>query len=292
MLVSRWFLALCCVFASAVPALSEAWGREGHAVIADIASQYMTPAALAEVSVLLQDDRDASGAPSGATRLAQIASWADDWRRTSAGKATTNWHFEDQPVCGTAPIERICPDGVCIGTELPREIAILGDRSRSALERNQALKWVVHLVGDAHQPLHASNNNDRGGNDVPVVFLGQAHLSGYPVNLHGVWDTYLVEILLKEAHGEANFAQISIPLAERTEWARAAPEQWLQESLVMAQQSIYPHLGSAYVCGQPPSSSIVLGVDYYVWAAPLVRLRLQQAGIRLAQVLNTTLGQP
>src|SRR6267142_242450 len=179
------------LFALSAPAF--AWGPEGHRVVGDIASRYLTATARAQVSDLLRNDRLAGGEPSGRRTLGEIANWADEIKDFEWGKRRGSWHYDDIPLCGTPEYGKYCRGGRCASAQLARQIEVLSDPRARPRARNEALKWVVHLIGDIHQPLHAANHGDRGGNQVQVSFFGERDNPPYgSLNLHAVWDVRLV----------------------------------------------------------------------------------------------------
>ncbi|HLY52791.1 MAG TPA: S1/P1 nuclease, partial [Steroidobacteraceae bacterium] len=148
-----------------------AWGPQGHRTVGAIADRLLTPAAHATVEQLLAADLDRFGNASGRRTLESISVWADEIRGTAQDHP--RWHYDELPVCGPAPArQEYCPRGECNSAQLERLIAVLGDRGADLRARNEALKWVVHLLADLHQPLHAANNADAGGNRVAVVLTG------------------------------------------------------------------------------------------------------------------------
>ena len=155
----------------------DAWGRVGHAVIAARAEHGLVPQRKGELAQLL----DALGVRS----LADIASWADD-RANPANRALARAHFVNMADDCRYVKQRDCPNGKCLVEELKRQIAILSDVHMDVLQRANALTWVVHLVGDAFQPLHAGSQQDRGGN------MYQIRLGGHGTNLHAYWDSGLI----------------------------------------------------------------------------------------------------
>lgn len=162
-----------------------AWGPLGHRIVARLAEAQLAPRARAEVGRLLQEQ--------GARHLSDVAVWADDLRDTDPAlfKRTSRQHYVNfhSPDClYDPPLD--CPDGQCVVAAISHYAAILGDRSRPDAERAQALDFVVHFVGDVHQPLHASSGGDFGGNDYQVRW----HDRG--TNLHRVWDS----LMLDDAH--------------------------------------------------------------------------------------------
>src|SRR5436190_7119402 len=158
-----------------------------------IADRLLGPAARAGVAELLSGDVDKFGAPSGRRTLESVADWADEISGTPA--ARPRWHYDDAPVCGSAPKTRYCPQRQCNTAQLERLLTVVGDTHATKRERNEALKWVVHLVGDVHQPLHAADNVDRGGNLVTVALAG-VRARGRE-SLHRAWDNELVGQALK-----------------------------------------------------------------------------------------------
>lgn len=160
-----------------------AWGQLGHAVVADIAEAQLTPAAKAEADRLLALVRQ--------QHLSAVASWADNlrnmpdfqalWEQTRA-QHYINYKTDD---C-TCQAPRDCPDGQCVVAAIERNAALLADPKANDNQKVMALMFVVHFVGDIHQPLHNSYRLDKGGNDFPVVVGGRDY------NLHSVWDSYLL----------------------------------------------------------------------------------------------------
>jgi hypothetical protein len=267
--------------------LACAWGPQGHRTVGAIADRLLTPAAQAAVAQLLADDRDKFGNPSGRTTLEAVADWADELHGTPAARA--RWHYDDMPVCGSAPKAGYCADGQCNTVQLTRLVAVLADTGAPQGERTEALKWVVHLVGDLHQPLHAANNDDRGGNLVPVVLEG-VRTRGRE-NLHRVWDNDLVSLAL-HARGrqqpprniDALAAQAHSLVADA---GQGSPDSWASESNNLARNVAYQYAG--FACDAVPGNPVVLDAGYQEEAEAIVRERLLLAGARLAALLNQTL---
>jgi S1/P1 Nuclease len=273
---------------------ASAWGPEGHAIVADLAQAHLSPTAAAAVSELLKLE--------GHTKLDEISSWADAYRTTHP--ETGPWHFVDIPLA--APVydeqrdchydsnDRRVPERTCIIAKLPEFVAILSDKSKPPPDRLQALKFVVHLVGDIHQPLHAENKGDRGGNDVAVNFFGT------PTNLHAAWDGAAIErhygwVLgpnFTFNHGAVAAAAAQIDQSEsganRLRWApngivgrmNASAVSWANESHRLA-PAAYRQLKGR---NRPRWSA-----KYEAYAWPVIELQLKRAGARLAELLNESL---
>jgi hypothetical protein len=252
-----------------------------------IADRLLTPPAHAAVLTLLAGDLDKFGAPSGRTTLEAVAVWADEIRGTPADRP--RWHYDDIPVCGGAPRGRYCPDGQCNTAQLERLSALLRDPRATARERNEALKWLVHLVADIHQPLHAADNHDHGGNDVTVVLAG-VRTRGRE-SLHRAWDNELVTLALHSRNRQqppANIAALAVEARSLVgDAGQGSPDSWAVESNNLARNVAYTYAG--FACNIVPQGTVVLDAAYQQQAEALVRERLLLAGARLAAVVNQTL---
>ncbi|HET6804905.1 MAG TPA: S1/P1 nuclease [Frateuria sp.] len=245
---------------------ARAWGPDGHRIVADLAQRHLSPAAEARVERLL--------APEHTRRLADVANWADDIQddpsQQALWKATRSLHYINfrSRACDYQP-PRDCRDGRCVVQGLAHYVAVLGDRSQDAAARREALKFVVHFVGDLHQPLHAGYRDDKGGNLYQVQFQGQGS------NLHRVWDSGMLRSrgLDWQDYAQLLDARGPVALAPATEAPFAA---WAEESCRLS-RDIYPDghtVDAAYTQAQ----------------LPLAERRLREAGQRLAELLNRTLG--
>jgi len=266
-----------------------AWGPQGHRTIGAIADRLLTPETHAQLLEILADDRDKFGNPSGRTTLEAVSVWADEVRGTSADSPA--WHYDDIPICGPRDKARYCPDGQCNSEQLKRLTAVLGDSRTPARERAEALKWIVHLLGDLHQPLHAANNADLGGNRVAVALAG-VHTRGRDT-LHKAWDNDLVQLVLHARDHQRPPPEID-PLASEAahlerEVGQGAPDSWARESNNLARNVAYHYPG--FSCNSVPSAIVVLDAGYFDDAELVVRERLLLAGARLATLLNSTLAR-
>jgi hypothetical protein len=279
---------------------AHAWGPNGHAIIADIAETQLSPQAAAEVQKLLASE--------GYKTLDQVASWPDTIGHLShkdgGAPETLRWHYVNIPVEKMYyEQERDCPDKICVTEKLPEQVAILADHSKSVSDRETALKWVVHLVGDLHQPLHTGDhNNDRGGNDVKITYFGNTG-NGH-MNLHSIWDEGILDhetgltvgrhytIDFGKARKTADEFSSSITPDEIAYWndgfsldnTRENVIHWTNESQNLSRVVVYGLL--------PQSQNAKLGETYTQQTWPIVNLRVKQAGTRLAAILNAALSEP
>jgi len=255
-LLARLLAALALIGLWGLNATSaQAWGVQGHQVVAAVAWQGLSPAARYQATRLL--------ALEPGQTLVSVATWADEHR----GPADAPWHYLNFPR-GQCRFDaaRDCPDGQCVVGAIERQRDILASKATDA-ERLQALKYLVHFVADIHQPLHAGYQDDRGGNTVQLRFLMRGS------NLHALWDKGLIEQM-----GLDNEALIATVHARPLVAASALPTavDMAEESCrIVAQPGFYPQ-------GDPSAA-------YVASMTPLVLQRLALAGQRLAALLNQAL---
>jgi hypothetical protein len=252
-----------------------AWGPEGHRIVAEIAEQYLEPETARQVREILDLQN--------ATHLAEVANWADQIRRERP--ETAPWHYVDIPI-HPAPMPgvegvngylpaRDCPREACIVAQIDKLISQLQRDKQPSWPRLEALEFLVHFMGDIHQPLHAANDNDHGGNDVKVVFNGRK------TNLHAVWDSGILEAAGVSGDERAYALRLarSITPDQLKRWRFGTGAYWADESHAIAVEVIYgtlPHEG-------------MLPDGYETVALPIVNEQLEKAGVRLAMVLNVVL---
>lgn len=250
-----------------MPAPAMAWGRTGHRLIAQLAEAQLTPQARFAIEQLLAGEPDPS--------LAGVASWADELRGSDPdlGKRSARWHYVNLGENGCRYVRlRDCRGDDCLVEAIREQTAILADPGKPLQERTQALKFVVHFVGDVHQPLHAGYARDRGGNTVQVNFNGKGS------NLHSFWDSGM---LASGGLSEDAYLQRlqSLPVAQPTQRRSRAltAAQWAEHSCgIVIQAGFYP-------------ATAKLDQDYVQTWLPVAEQSLVQAGRHLADVLNAAL---
>ena len=242
-------------------------GRNGHRVVARLAEVRLSDRAAAGVKDLLGD-----------ATLVDVANWADEVRR--ARGETAPWHYVDIPIEADGfDAERDGRGGDNVIDAIDRFRKVLADPSAPRNDRVEALKFLAHLVGDLHQPLHCcERDHDRGGNGRLVFWPGRAGA----VSLHGVWDTYLVNEAMRDA-GEltvyAGALNARISPEQAAAWSAGTATAWANEAHQVAVEHAYADIT---VDGPPP-----LITDEYVKAnTVVVEQQLQRAGVRLASVLD------
>jgi hypothetical protein len=242
------------------------WGPEGHSLVARLAAAHLTPAAEARVAEILGP---------GVT-IQSISSWPDQIRRERAD--TGPWHYIDIPIDKPRlDMARDCPKGDCVLAKIEEFKKVVVDPAATAVQRKEALMFLVHFVGDMHQPLHCADNKDKGGNDVKLDFFGRDY------NLHSVWDSGLLGRMGKE---DELFTQFSRDLTEKRakKWGKGTVEEWAEQAHKAAQKVVYGKLPKA-----PAGGPVKVDAAYERVADPLIKAQIEKAGARLAMVLNSTL---
>ena len=249
-----------CYCALCVPLSASAWGTRAHRIVAHIATAYLSIQTQQEVVDLIKTQS-----------LADIAFDADLWRQTRP--ETSPWHYVNIPfaVSDYDP-RRDCPNGDCIIDVIAKYRGIVGDHNFSKEVRREALTFIVHLVADAHQPLHCIDNSDRGGNDVAVTFFAT------PTNLHAVWDN---ELLFRTQLGERAYTHRLIT------WLASQNIEGLQHGTLVDWVLEAHDLARKHAYLLPDDRNLRSG--YYSANLPVVDSQLAKAGVRLARLLNDTL---
>ena len=269
-----------------------AWGDLGHKVTALIAYHHLAPKARARLDALLASDTDGLTAPDFADR----ATWADKYRNTH--RETAAWHFVDIEV-DHPDLASACfgfpklapgqpasagPAQDCVVNKIDEFEQELGDPATPPAEQLLALKFLIHFVGDLHQPLHASDHADRGGNCIGL----SPSPDGHDANLHAYWDVGAVEALGGSADAIAARLDAQITPAEQAAWRKGDSAAWALESFTLARRDAYA-LPSRPTCAA--HGPVALSPAYQAAAKQDAALQLEKAGVRMAALLDRTLGR-
>jgi hypothetical protein len=267
-------LAIAVVVFLPVPVPALAWSALGHQLVGDLAEDQLSQASRGEVRRLLADEAEPT--------LGEVASWADALRYSDAARfrATARWHYINAKGGGCGfDLARDCPDGDCIVAAIDAQRRLLGDRTQPLAVRRDALKFIVHLVGDLHQPLHAGNREDSGGNGFQVSLrrkTGQGRGSDRPLgtNLHTVWDQHV--LASADLDREQFTARLRKQPAPAGALAAGTPLEWAVESCTLIdRERVYPDSHS-------------MDQTYLEEQRPLAERRIVVAAARLAALLNET----
>lgn len=290
--MKKFIAGLCAIAAGLVPTPAHAWGAQGHHLIVEVAYAHLTPSAKAEVDRLLAYGANDQNTVCGIDSLDAASVWPDCVRRRPPFQNEEHWHYVDIPICGDAPPP--CANGDCVTAAITAAETTLRNRRAGDHERLLALARLIHFIGDVHQPLHAADNNDRGGNGDHAIFLGSATYRtpdgrDVPNNLHGVWDTPLVSAALGNDDVGARATLEALIAGHEAQWRGGDAQSWATEAHAIAVNFIYAHWPEPLTCGSPAAAPVVIDQAYVDAAAPIVREQLAKAAIRLATELNRDL---
>ena len=243
------------------PTAGLSWNEAGHRVVARIAQQHLKPMTLRRFHLL---------AGKKAT-LADLAAWAD----TIADERpeTKPWHYINiPPKAASLDLHRDCPDDNCLPVQLRRSIGLVRLGMRDAKARLDALRFLIHLTGDLHQPLHAGYRRDHNGNDMPVVFRGQQS------SLHSFWEGDLLATMIDDEAVYAERLNQRISAQQEKDWSRDYLRAWVWDTHRLAVEAVDAGLSAG--------DTKELDDAYISKARTLIEEQLAKAGIRLAEILN------
>lgn len=279
MLLYNFRSALVIIWLTVSAGSALAWGAQGHRITGLVAQRLLTPEASAGIKTLM-----------GRTDLGADAMYMDVNKLALEKKipGSREWHYDDRPVCDAQAAKRdYCPNGNCASTQITRHYRNLIDQHSTDDERRFAIYVLVHLIGDIHQPLHGSDHDDRGGNDIKVQFTlpsGQKRST----NLHSAWDTDFV----KAAFTTTDERQIAQALVNRFSssiggWQHGSAARWLKDTYDYSSAFAYSKLpGFACAVDDFGTDKVTLDEDYVKQAVDAVPEQLAKAGARIAYILN------
>lgn len=259
---SRWlpgFVALILVF-SVEPVA--AWGPDGHRIVCEIAQIHLLP----RTRKVIQQNFNIK-------YLALVANWAEVIK-SKPRKPDLRHYTNIEEGKWTYDQTRDCPHKNCVTEKIREFERVLSNKRLFYFDRKDALKFLVHLIGDIHQPMHLGNLADRGGNEIDVLVNGET------TNLHALWDNGLID------RGEESLVQYAEKLDARTtdeeikEWTKSYVEHWSNESRELSLK--YGYSLSLTEDGE-------LSNEYLARGRLIVEKQLRRAGVRLAHILNRSL---
>lgn len=253
-------LALALQILLTLPQTAFAWGKSGHRIVGEIAENHMTETTIKAVEALLDGDK-----------IAEVGTWADEMRSDPSDfwqKKSPKWHYVNvDKVSDFHPEHYKAEEEVKDAyTAIRKAVDVLKDKNASREDKQFYLRFLMHLVGDVHQPLHAGRADDHGGNKVKVQFFWQE------TNLHRLWDSQLID---QEKLSFSEFAEFIDTEDSKivAQYMNSRPADWIVES------AQYAH--DVYQVGDKEFS-----YNYVYKYMPLVKQRLLQGGVRLAGLLN------
>lgn len=240
-----------------------AWGQKGHDTVAYIAECHLTPEAAARVSAIFH----------GYSPV-YYSNWMDNASHTPEYAYTSTWHYYNIDEGQTLETMPRHPKGDVLSA-IAQLTEQLGSGTLTPEKEAEALKMLVHLVGDMHCPMHAGRQTDRGGNNVPVVYFGR------PAKLHSIWDSDLIESAHRWSFTEWQQQIDRLPEEEAAEAIKGTPEEWFMETAAIA----------AGIYADTPEGTKI-SYDYVNKYAPVIEQQLVRGGLRLASILNNLYSTP
>ena len=262
-------LLLCLLWSAS----AHAWGNVGHRITGLIADSLLSDSAHRQVQQLLGEETLSVAATYMDTQRAALSQhWHD----------SDKWHYDNQGICQQMPY---CADGNCATRQIERFRLLLADRHASRADRALALRLLVHMLGDIHQPLHMADNADRGGNNIHV----RLYAGGERYSLHEVFDTVLVRQLQGAMSIKAYATQLQQDYrTQLQQWQQGNLNDWAAQSHALAGQAVYGHL-PGFACQHRDDMTVTLPDSYVRDAKRFIPEQLAKAGARIAYVLNRTL---
>ncbi|HET8612505.1 MAG TPA: S1/P1 nuclease [Sphingomonas sp.] len=260
-----------------------AWWEYGHETVARIAYLEVNPHTRAVIDGLLRQSKLLDTPTCPARTIEEASVWPDCVKKLGDRFSYAYaWHFVDIPVCKPFDPKGPCAGGNCVIAQIERNQRLLADKHLNPRERLMALIFLVHLVGDIHQPLHAAErDHDKGGNDV------KAHYGAIPhTNLHSIWDGLLADRAISTAPAGARGLLAGTTPQEREAMAAGTPTDWARQSWELARDVVYPTATHAPAC--PPTVPADAGLDQQQIREliPVLRKQVLRGGLRLAKMLD------
>lgn len=278
--MNRFLTAIIVLFVPLAPA--QAYWEYGHQTVAQIAQANMSATARANMKRLLRA-APLLGTPNCPMRnISEVSVWADCIKGDRIRWGYTNsWHYQNVDICKPFDLKSACADGNCVSAQIERNLALLSNKSLPAHVRLEALAFLVHFVGDIHQPLHAGDRADRGGNDLKTTY---GVMPGY--NLHSVWDGLLAD----RAISAAPVIVRSFAPAEKAAIQQGDVRSWSEENWSISRDVAYTRAMDGNPCGDKPTAPVVIDEADVAAARGALRQQVERGGIRLSRLLDAALG--
>ncbi len=272
------------LLATAAPA--NAYWEYGHEAVARIAWLEMKPQTRAEVARLLRQSGSLDTPTCPAATIEQASVWPDCVKPLNERFSYAySWHYQNVDVCKPFDLKGPCKDGNCVSAQIERNARLLADPKVPDHEKVMALAFLVHFVGDLHQPMHAGDHGDLGGNKVAANY----GVIGGRTNLHSIWDGWLAERAATTPPAGPDSLWKTLSPAQKAEMKKGNVEDWSREMWGKAKALAYTTL-QGDPCSDVPASRPTLSEAQVQKLIPDVRTDLQEGGIRLAHLLDDALG--
>ncbi len=278
------FLAFLAALMLLAPAPAQAWWEYGHETIGAIAYRNVTPRTRAAIDALLK-----RGAlletPTCSVRTIELASYWPDCAKELGPRFSYaySWHYQNVDICKPFDLKAACKDGNCVSAQIERDLKLLKDKTVPERERLMALVFLVHFMGDLHQPLHAGDKSDLGGNRARSTY---GDFVTERLNLHAIWDGYLAERAISTPPPLVRVYSAE----ERAAMQPGSVEDWSRESWQVARDTVYASAYGADPCTTKPPERSKLSNETIATLVEPLRLQVERGGLRLARLLDDVLG--
>ena len=284
-MLKRFLIRAAIMVALLLPATpAMAWWEYGHGTVGRIAYMNVSPHTRAEIDRLLRQGR-LLDTPTCSVRTIELASYWPDCIKTLGERFSyaSPWHYQNVNICRPFDLRTPCPDGNCVSAQIERNVRILADTRIPTRERLMALAFLVHFMGDLHQPMHAGDHGDLGGNRVQVRYGA----IGGRTNLHTIWDGYLADRGISQPPGQAAGILSEISSADRAAMAQGTIADWSRESWEVSRQFAYGALFEDPCAERPRDAPAPVMTEAIVQRLiPVVRQQVARGGLRLARLLD------
>lgn len=281
----RLLLRITFLLAMLLPATpAMAWWEYGHGTVGRIAYMSVNPHTRHEIDGLLRQGR-LLDTPTCSVRTIELASYWPDCIKTLGERYSyaSSWHYQNVNICRPFDLRTPCADGNCVSAQIERNVRILADVRIPTRERLMALAFLVHFMGDLHQPMHAGDHGDLGGNRV-LVHYG---VIGGRTNLHAIWDGYLADRGISQPPGQAAGILSVLSADERAAMARGTITDWSRESWEVSKTAAYGSLLEDPCADRPSDAPPLMMTEAIVQRLiPVVRQQVARGGLRLARLLD------
>ena len=284
-MIKRLALRVALLFALMLPATpAMAWWEYGHGAVGRIAWLNVSPHTRAEVDRLLRQGR-LLDTPTCPVRTIELASYWPDCIKTLGERFSyaSSWHYQNVDICRPFDLRAPCADGNCVSAQIERNVRILADTRVPTRERLMALAFLVHFMGDLHQPMHTGDHNDLGGNRVQVsygVIAGRT-------NLHSIWDGYLADRGISQPPGEPAGILSQLTAEDRAVMPQGTITDWSREGWEVSREFAYGSLFQDPCADRPRDAPRPVLTEAIVERLiPVVRRQVARGGLRLARLLD------
>ena len=284
-MIRRTILRLAFLLTLLLPATpAMAWWEYGHGAVGRIAYLNLSPHARIEVDRLLRQGR-LLDTPTCSVRTIELAAYWPDCIKALGERFSyaSSWHYQNVDICRPFDLRSPCADGNCVSAQIERQVRLLADVRVPTRERVMALAFLVHFMGDLHQPMHAGDHGDLGGNRVQVSY----GVIGGRTNLHSVWDGYLADRGISQPPGEPAGILSQLSAEDRATMPQGTITDWSRESWEASREYAYGSLFQDPCADRPRDAPRpVLTETMVERLIPVVRRQVARGGLRLARLLD------